>query len=235
MVNDSTTVTTMAPLLLLVVTRLGSVGRATDLCAAVIEKRDPLGFPVLHGIFPPLGRLNFVHGSNLVVLNSGLLLIFSLSNGLTEFALGSLTVAVFLTQPVLEVEEYGKILNRNNDTHTIRYKYLKSIWCYVLNSKLTEVDSNHDFWLIKYTYSFHIHAVFVLLITGYLLLYGEKILINQPEKIITPTTFVFLLGLVLLNGLAYLSFLWLLHAELVAVSGYPRVMKFSDEFLPMRE
>lgn len=215
MANDTTAITTMTPLLLLVVTQLGSVGRETDLCAAVRQQRPPLGFPLLKSIFPPLGRLNFVHGINLVVLNAGLVLVGVLSNGWVKVAMGLVMLGVFIVQPVLEVDEYSKILNPKNGAN-----------------------------LLPYAYSFHVHVVFALVISAYVF-FGNPIPVERGTKSVCISTFPigvkcleqvgsFFGALVLLNTVAYLSFTWLLYEELVAVNGNSHT-KIGSAFRRIRE
>lgn len=200
MTNDTTAVTTMAPLLLLVVTQLGSVGRETDLCAAVRQQRPPLGLPFLKFIFPPLGRVNLVHGGNLVVLNVGLILVFALSGGWIEIAMGIAILGVFVMQPVLEVDEYSKILNPKNGAN-----------------------------LLPHLYSFHVHVVFAFAIAGYGFYYSPNLTESASGSFCKEAPPIgwgcleevapFFVPLLLLNLVAYLCFTWLLHEELVAVNG----------------
>lgn len=200
MASDTTAVTTMAPLLLLVVTQLGSVGRETDLCAAVRQQRPPLGFPALVHVFPPLGRLNLVHGGNLVVFNVGLTLVFALSDGWIEIAMGIAILGVFIMQPVLEVDEYSKILNPKNGAN-----------------------------LLPHLYSFHVHVVFVFAIAMYGFYHSPNLAESASGSVCSEAPPIgrscledvapFFVPLILLNLVAYLSFTWLLHEELVAVNG----------------
>lgn len=194
---DSGTVTTLIPLLFLVVTQLSTVGRDADLDEAVEEERDPLGFPLFRVIFPPLGRFNFIHGSNLVILSSGLVLITILSDGWVRIGTSLLTLVMFVVLPVLEVDEYAKILR-----------------------------SDAEIGPIPNLYSFHVHVVFAVAITTYVFLFGSTIPQNPMKGFSQPAKVApFFSGLVLLIGVAYLLFTRLLHRELDDANGHIRTRK----------
>lgn len=186
MASGQDAVTTLAPLLFLVVTQVSTVGRDIDLQTALSEERHPLGFPFLKGVFPPLGRFNFVHGMNLVTLTSALVLITLLSTGWIRWGMTFLTYLVLIVLPVLEVSEYDQILQVAESTPP------------------TET-----------VYSFHLHVLLATVLTAFVFLYGGTIPSNPVNGLTSPRTLVpFFPILILLIGISYLVFVRVLAAEL---------------------
>jgi hypothetical protein len=107
-------ITTLTPLLFLVVLELSSIARKIDLSDVVEEEHGFLLFPdseMLEGK-PKLGRFNFIHGANTILLSFGLILIVN-SGSEISVLLGVLTWVIWVLLPVVEVEDYGALLARN--------------------------------------------------------------------------------------------------------------------------
>ena len=189
---DASSVTTLIPLLFLVVTQLAQVGRKVNLQAALAEGRNPLGIPIIDSIpgVPPLGQLNFIHGVNLVQLTVGLILVTALSDGWLRGGLTVLTWLMFVILPVLEVETYVSILSE----------------------QATPIGLPVTGWPF---YSFHAHLLLSTMLTFYILLVGiinsrELLHIGQQPDFIL----LFFIGLLTLGVATYGIYLWLLSQEL---------------------
>jgi len=193
---DEAAVTSVVPLLFLVVTQLAQVGRKLDLQAAVTEDRHPLGIPILDWVpgVPAFGQFNFIHGANLTQLTVGLLLIAVLSEGWIQLGLTVLTWAMFVILPVLEVESYDEIVTIDDPPYTLP----------VLGSPF---------------YSFHANLVSSTAITAFTYRYQDRFRTEIPSEVgeyISGSPEVVLL--ICIATIGYVTFLYILHQELERVN-----------------
>jgi len=100
------------PLLLAVVTALCSFLRdSVDLISTAQEQRP--SFPFLSVFLPPLGRFPIIHISNILLLLLGILIVKDVATSNLAALIGSLILGLFsLILPILEINEYGQILNQ---------------------------------------------------------------------------------------------------------------------------
>jgi len=187
---DETAVTTLVPLLFLVVTQLAQVGRKLDLKKAIGRDRNPLGIPVLDWVpgVPAFGQFNFVHGANLTQLTVGLVLITVLSEGWIKWGLTLLTWVMFVVLPVLEINCYNEIIELSEAPYTLSRSDLPF-------------------------YSFHAHLLMSTIITGVVFYFGGRL---DPDR--DPVNFVLntpsLISLIGLIAIGYIVFLHILEKEL---------------------
>ena len=187
---ESTAVTTLVPLLFLVVTQLAQVGRELDLKKAIGGDRNPLGIPVLDWVpgVPAFGQFNFVHGANLTQLTVGLVLITVLSEGWIKWGLTLLTWVMFVVLPVLEINCYNEIIELSEAPYTLP-------------------GSDLPF------YSFHANLLMSTIITGVVFYFGGRL---DPDR--DPVKFVLdtpsLIALIGLIAIGYIVFLHILEEEL---------------------
>lgn len=196
--NESS-VTTLLPLLFLVVTQLAQVGRKVDLQAALAEGRNPLGVPILDSIpgVPPLGQFNFIHGVNLVQLTIGLILVTTINNGVLRDGLTVLTWSMFVILPVLEVNTYDSILS----------------W------QTTPIALPVTGWPF---YSFHAHLILSTVLTSYIVLmdrFGRQDLTQMTPQ--SDFIGLFFVGFLALGVATYGIYLWLLSQELKGLKAPP--------------
>lgn len=195
-------VTIMAPLLFIVVLELSSIGRDVDLPKAMEQERYPLGLPFLRPIFPPFGRFNFVHGANLVVLTSGLLLITLLGGQWVRWGTSFMAWIVLIILPVLEVEEYGRILSENAGS------------------------------LSRFFYSFHVHLLLASVLTLYVVIWGKTIPQNPTFGLTHPMTLIpFFPVLIILMAISYLGFMQSLAKELEQIEPSDRKARITPPTL----
>ena len=116
---SSTEVTAVIPLLFLLVTQISSAGREMDL-VEVAGEHTPFVFSFLPAwFFPEMGRFNFVHGMNAVVLFTAVVTSAGLTTGLQSRLLVAVSITLWVVTPALEVDEYDQILDdfSDNDRH----------------------------------------------------------------------------------------------------------------------
>jgi hypothetical protein len=119
MVEVSNEVATIfVPLVIGLVVQLSNIERGRDEGPAELIDTDP--FFLSGGLVPELGRLNFVHGTNLILLLGCYLLAIELEPSLLKTLLIVFVLLVWLQLPVLEVKQYGKILNEGSTSIPLR-------------------------------------------------------------------------------------------------------------------
>lgn len=105
-------VTLFVPLVLTIVAQLTSIARDTVENASD-WKQPPLLLPFSkEGILPSLGRLNYLHFTNFVLLLLCFILVDSMGqdgNPLVKNLLGVMVLLVWLQLPLLEIDEYAAI------------------------------------------------------------------------------------------------------------------------------
>lgn len=109
-------VTAVIPLLFLLATQISSAGREMDL-TEVSGEHAPMIFSFLPEPipFPEMGRFNFVHGMNLVVLAVAVFTSANLATGLQSSVLTFVSVVLWIVIPALEVDEYDQILANHEE------------------------------------------------------------------------------------------------------------------------
>ncbi len=122
--NDSglqpSDLTTLVPLLLLVVERFSSLARESadepwefigvNPLLTPVEKTSDDGLQATLGnLWPHLGRLNIIHATNVMVLGSAFLLTVSVSQSAIRNVVGFVVALIWIQLPLLEVDEYGAI------------------------------------------------------------------------------------------------------------------------------
>lgn len=98
-----------APLVFVVVVELATLTRENDSYSEEGFEAQPVLLPSSK-VIPPLGRLNAVHGLNLLLLSGTLLIVVTQLSGLLRSVLSVLVVIVWASTPLLEIEVYGQIL-----------------------------------------------------------------------------------------------------------------------------
>lgn len=127
--ESSTEVTAVIPLLFLVVTQISSAGREMDL-VEVAGDHNPFVFSFLpNGVFPNMGRFNFVHGVNVIVLVVAVVTSAGLTTGLQSRLLVAVSITLWVVTPALEVDEYDQILDdfSDNDRHLHSF-HIHVVW-----------------------------------------------------------------------------------------------------------
>lgn len=131
MTQSSVDVTAVIPLLFLLVTQISSAGREMDL-AAVAGNHTSFVFSFLPGwFFPEMGRFNFVHGMNTVVLFIAVVTSAGLTTGLQRTLLVVVSITLWIVTPALEVDEYDQILERFSESGRILYSFHIHIVCII--------------------------------------------------------------------------------------------------------
>jgi hypothetical protein len=110
--ESSTEVTAVIPLLFLVVTQISSAGREMDLVEVAGEHN-----PFILSFFSKgnMGRFNFVHGVNVIVLVVAVVTSAGLTTGLQSRLLVAVSITLWVVTPALEVDEYDQILDDFSD------------------------------------------------------------------------------------------------------------------------
>jgi hypothetical protein len=137
-------VTAVIPLLFLVVTQISSAGREMDL-VEVAGDHNPFVFSFLpNGVFPNMGRFNFVHGMNMVVLIIAVVTSAGLTTGLQGRLLVAVSITLWVVTPALEVDEYDQILDEfsDNDRHLHSF-HIHVIWVFLYGVGLTVASERY--------------------------------------------------------------------------------------------
>jgi hypothetical protein len=119
---EASDLTTLVPLLLLLVGQFSSLMRNTGDSPSDLIGVNPLWTPVslLGGnrddhsgvtLFPRTGRINAFHMTNVALLFSAFVLILAAEQGLIRNILGLVIAIVWIQLPVIEIDEYDDIRN----------------------------------------------------------------------------------------------------------------------------
>lgn len=112
---DQGSVTIFVPLVFGVVAQLSALARTMADEAQDLVDKEPVLLPVSDwSAIPTLGRLNYVHATNNLLLTASFLLVGVLDAGVVKNVLGLLVLLVWLLLPLLEVDEYGEIRETGN-------------------------------------------------------------------------------------------------------------------------
>lgn len=115
------TATVLVPLLLVIVERLTNFTRGIAETPEELLGSEPLLLPGktsdenqtgLLGVrsrVPQLGRLNYLHTTNMLLLSGAFVIVAAVGNVLVKNVLGLVVILVWIQLPVLEIDEYGAI------------------------------------------------------------------------------------------------------------------------------
>lgn len=107
---DQGAITIFVPLIFGVVAQLSALARSFADRADDLVGNQPILLPVSEwSTAPNLGRLNYVHATNHLLLTSSFLLVGALETGVVKNVLGLLVLLIWLMLPLLEVDEYDGI------------------------------------------------------------------------------------------------------------------------------
>ena len=86
----------------------------SELELKLIVKEERPSFPFFLRVFPPLGRFTLLHLSNYLIILLGIVMVVRLTENPSVQFFGSLVLGIFLfILPILEISEYGSIINGN--------------------------------------------------------------------------------------------------------------------------
>jgi len=157
------------PLVIGIVIQLSNIERGRDGGPAKLVDMDPFFLPGSR--VPQLGRLNFVHGTNLILLLGCYLLATALDPGLFRTLLVIFVLVVWLQLPILEVKEYGILLEaesfpRSLDFHLVTTLALAAyVWEF---GSLARIASSTNTTLLEWS-DFLRNGIVVLLFASWFL------------------------------------------------------------------
>jgi len=216
--ESSTEVTAVIPLLFLVVTQISSAGREMDL-VEVAGEHNPFVFSFLPDrVFPNMGRFNFIHGTNMVVLIVAVVTSAGLTSGLQSRLLVAVSITLWIVTPALEVDEYDQILDEfsddeddedDEDKQDKRDKQDKGD-----KEDCDEDDEDCD----RSFHSFHVHIVCVLLYGAGLTIGSERYLeLSADGSVVWGQLWPVVVAAVVVGSAYYLVYMHLLREELEEV------------------
>lgn len=104
-------VTTFVPLVFTVVAQLGALARSAGSGGETLRGRPPVLLPDGSRLVPALGRMNVLHAVNVALLANAFVLVRALDDGLLQGVLTLLVAVVWAALPLVEVDEYGDVLD----------------------------------------------------------------------------------------------------------------------------
>lgn len=216
---SSTEVTAVIPLLFLVVTQISSAGREMDL-VEVAGNHNPFVFSFLpDGVFPNMGRFNFVHGMNMVVLIVAVVTSAGLTSGLQSRLLVAVSITLWIVTPALEVDEYDQILDEFSDDEDDEDDEDKED-CGEDKEDCGEDCDEDDEDCDRSFHSFHVHIVWVLLYGAGLTIGSERYLeLSADGSVVWGQLWPVVVAAVVVGSAYYLVYMSLLREELGWLQG----------------
>lgn len=171
--------TLFIPLVIGLVVQLSSIERGRDEELENLAGRNPFFLPGSK-LVPSLGRLNFVHGTNLVLLLGCYVLATTLDPSILRTLLIIFVLIVWLQLPVLEVKQYGKLLNetdrplllRSFDLHLVSTVLIAAyVWQF---GSLTRLVESTDTTLLEWSDFLRNGIVILLFVSWFLFLHALR-------------------------------------------------------------
>ena len=170
------------PLVIGIVVQLSNIERGRDGGPEKLAGTNPFFFT--RGPVPQLGRLNFVHGTNLILLLGCYLLATALDPGLFKTLLVVFVLVVWLQLPILAVKEYGSLLAdanfpRSFDLHLVTTLAIAAyVWQF---GSLTQFVGSVNATVLEETDFLRNGVVALLALSWYSFLHFLQIEINDEE------------------------------------------------------
>lgn len=199
---SSTEVTAVIPLLFLVVTQISSAGREMDLVEVAGDHNPFILSFFSKGVFPNMGRFNFIHGVNVIVLVVAVVTSAGLTTGLQSRLLVAVSITLWVVTPALEVDEYDQILDDFSDEEKDDQN---------VNDYFTDREEDND----RSYHSFHVHVVWVFLYGVGLTIASERYLeLSADGSVAWGRVWPLLVAAVVVGSAYYLVYMHLLQQEL---------------------
>ncbi|WP_162562556.1 hypothetical protein [Salinigranum rubrum] len=161
---ENTAFSILIPLLALIVIELAKVAREIDLVEVAQEERLPLKILTYGGLLDPrvsrpsLGRFNLLHFANTLILAFGIHLASFFFDGDMKWLLAVPLWVVLLLLPLLEVDEYGDVLQVENPITSFRSHFVLtavyvSVFLITENRWIFFITAFASVWIFNYRLS----------------------------------------------------------------------------------